>query len=279
MKRHEPISCSIGILTFNNEATLPKALETVKDFADIVVCDGGSTDSTLEIAHSYGATIISQDSKFKLPNNTIRDYSGVRNQTLDVAKYKWFFALDSDEYLSEDIIIEIRSIVQNDDEVPTAYWVPRKYVFNDIIIECATTYPSRQMRFFHRDAVSHFIKELHERIKVKEGAPVATLKEYMLVPMRDSITAVRKKWRHYAEIEATRPEHINLWSVCKVIYGNVKISTLFILRYIRNYFFCRGARIPFVYEFERHVYHLQIIIAFVKRMLRERTTFRCKKPN
>lgn len=273
METPQSIPCSVGILTFNNEATIRRALETIKDFDDIVVCDGGSTDRTLEIARSYGATIIKQDVRFKLPNNTIRDYSGVRNQTLDAARHKWFFFLDSDEYLSDDIVAEIRSIASDSHATPAAYWAPRKYVLNGVIIKCATTYPNRQMRFFHRDATERFIKEVHERIKVKEDAVVLALKEHMLVPMCEDISEVRKKWRYYAGLEARRPEHINIWLVCKVVYGNIKISTLFILRYIRNLFFCRGPRVPFAHEMERHMYHIQIISAFAKRMIRERTMF------
>lgn len=267
------IPCSVAILTFNNEATVSRALESVKDFDDIIVCDGGSTDRTLKIANSYGAMIISQDGAYKFPNNKIRDYSGVRNQTLNAAKYKWFFFLDSDEYLTQEIVAEVKSVVSDKQTPPAAYWVPRKYVLNGEVIRCATTYPNRQMRFFHRGATERFIKEVHERIKVKDGATVLMLKEHMLVPMCDSIAEVRKKWRYYADLEATRPNVINLWLVCKVIYGNVKISTLFILRYIRNVFFCRGPRVPFVHEMERHVYHIQIISAFLKRMISERTTF------
>lgn len=272
------IPCSVAILTFNNEATVSRALESAKDFDDIIVCDGGSTDRTLEIARSYGATIIHQDTQFKFHNNKIRDYSGVRNQTLAAAKHKWFFFLDSDEYLTPEIVAEITSIVLDKRAMPAACWVPRKYVLKGTIIKCATTYPNRQMRFFHRDATERFIKEVHERIKVKDGAPVLSLKKYMLVPMCDSIVEVRKKWQYYANLESTRPEIINIWLVCKVIYGNVKISTLFILRYIRNLFFCRGPRVPFVHEMERHVYHIQIIFAFIKRMRLERTAFRRKTP-
>lgn len=278
MKTPQIIPCSVAILTFNNEATVSRALESAKNFDDIIVCDGGSTDRTLEIARLYGATIINQDTQFKLPNNKIRDYSGVRNQTLNTAKHKWFFFLDSDEYLTQEIVAEIKSIVSDKQTPPVAYWVPRKYVLNGEVIRCATTYPNRQMRFFHRDATERFIKEVHERIKVKDGAPILSLKEYMLVPMCDSIAEVRKKWQYYANLESTRPDIINLWLVCKVIYGNAKISTLFILRYIRNLFFCRGPRVPFVHEMERHVYHIQIISAFLKRMIFERTAFQRRIP-
>ena len=40
----EKINCSVGILTFNSEETLLKCLESVSDFSEIIICDGGNTD-------------------------------------------------------------------------------------------------------------------------------------------------------------------------------------------------------------------------------------------
>ena len=40
------IPCTVGIITHNNEATIERALESVKEFAEIIVCDGASTEKT-----------------------------------------------------------------------------------------------------------------------------------------------------------------------------------------------------------------------------------------
>ena len=65
------IHATVGILTFNSAQTLERALESVKDLAEIIICDGGSTDATREIALKYGARIIDQDKKFKNPNGSL----------------------------------------------------------------------------------------------------------------------------------------------------------------------------------------------------------------
>ena len=44
------IKCSIGILTLNCEDTLARCLENLRDFDEIIVCDGNSTDKTIGIA-------------------------------------------------------------------------------------------------------------------------------------------------------------------------------------------------------------------------------------
>jgi glycosyltransferase involved in cell wall biosynthesis len=101
------IPATLTVLTKNSGKTLEKALESAKDFDDIIVCDGGSTDNTLDIARRFGANIISQD-KALLENGKIFDYAGVRNQTFDAAKHNWIFWLDSDEFASYELVAAIQ---------------------------------------------------------------------------------------------------------------------------------------------------------------------------
>jgi len=60
MPSDKKIPASVGILTLNSGKTLRRALNSLTDFAEIIVCDGNSTDDTLEIAREYGAKIIRQ---------------------------------------------------------------------------------------------------------------------------------------------------------------------------------------------------------------------------
>lgn len=261
---NEKINCSVGILTFNNANVIRSALESVRDFSQIIICDGGSTDGTVETAKNFGCTIISQDGKFKRPDGKIADFSGVRNQTLDAALYGWFFYLDSDEILSPDLIDEIKYVIKKDK--PGAYWVPRKYVIEGKIIDCAATYPSRQMRLFHRDTVNRFIKTIHERIEVKKDAHVSYLKNFMLIPMTTDILAIQKKWDYYIDLEEERAGDITLRRWIIICAGNLKVSTLYIFRFFRNLFFCGGNRMPARLEFQRHLYNMSVCRRFLKRV-------------
>lgn len=68
MKDHT-LSLSIVIPTFNNEVDLPTCLASIKkqDYnqkkIEILVCDGGSTDKTKEIAKKYGCQILENKKK------------------------------------------------------------------------------------------------------------------------------------------------------------------------------------------------------------------------
>src|SRR5258706_210174 len=97
------IPVSVGILTFNSARTLERALRSVSECEDIIVCDGGSKDETRAIAEKYGARIVEQNRAFKRADGRLADYSGARNQCLAAAKRRWFFYIDSDEEASPEL--------------------------------------------------------------------------------------------------------------------------------------------------------------------------------
>ncbi len=249
------IKCTVGILTFNSEKTIKAALESVADFAEVVICDGGSVDETLSLARAFGAKVIVQAPEFKGDGNRLIDFSGVRNQMLSAASYPWFFYIDSDELMTPELEGEIASIISSGHPA-AVFWVPRKYRLLEEVIDCAATYPTKQMRFFHKDAVLGFVKTIHERIEVKKGAPVFTLNNFMLVPFNPNPAFHRSKWEHYIELEASRRGRISFWAWLMVCAANFKISVLYLFRYVRNLFFCRGKKMPWRLEWERHMYHL-----------------------
>lgn len=265
MEAHK-IQCTVGILSFNSAGTLKETLESVRNFAEIIICDGGSTDETLSLARAFGARVVVQAPEFKGEGNKIADFSGVRNQMLAVASNPWFFYLDSDELMTPALEFEIARLISSGHPA-AAFWVPRRYVLNGIIIDCAATYPTRQIRFFHRDAVNSFIKTIHERIEMKSGAAVLRLSNFMQVPIDPNPSFHRAKWNHYIELEAVRRGRISLLGWLMVCAENFKISSLYLFRYFLNIFLCRGKRLPWRLEWERHVYHINICWRFWKLMV------------
>ena len=166
------IPCSVGILTFNSAATLPRALESVKMCDDIIICDGGSTDDTLAIARSYGCRIIAQDAEFKNADGTLKNYAGVRNQCVDAAKKPWFLYIDSDESASPELMRELASIAAQDDQT-AAYRIPVRFIVMGRRIDYASNYPGYQYRVLRTDRGTRFVKPVHEQ--PPQFAPGATL--------------------------------------------------------------------------------------------------------
>jgi glycosyltransferase involved in cell wall biosynthesis len=259
------IPATLTVLTKNNAKTLEKTLESSKDFDDIVVCDGGSTDATLDIAKRYGANIITQDPKF-LEDGKIFDFGGVRNQTYMAARHNWIFWLDSDEVAGPELIQTIREVIRERGENGEgAFWVNRKYVLSGTIIDCASTYPNRQMRFFAKNSTEQFIKRVHERIKLKPGVKAEILnKGFMYLPTEDDIPEIRRKWDYQIAVAVEQAGELTLWQFIHACFDNAKISTLWFLRMIRNYLFCPGTKMPFRFEMERHRFHIKLLQAMWK---------------
>ncbi|RJQ34461.1 glycosyltransferase family 2 protein [Candidatus Parcubacteria bacterium] len=258
------IPCSVAILTRNSAETLERALLSVKDFSDVLICDGGSTDATVDIASRYGARIIRQDGAFLYEDGRIADYGGVRNQCLRAAKESWFFYLDSDEYIDAGLAAEIAQVVRGE---KAAYWIPRRYVFKGTVITCSTGYPNQQMRLFHIDAVHGFIKRVHERIQLKDGTPVFWLRNYMYVPVGDDIADVRAKWNRYIALEEVRQPHITMRKALDLFLHEGAIGLRFFVRWLRL-IFCRKTRMPLKNEFMRVWYQWQLIKSVARRTLR-----------
>jgi tetratricopeptide (TPR) repeat protein len=85
---------SLCMIVKDEEAMLPRCLGAVAEFVDeLIVVDTGSTDRTVEIAQSFGATI--------LHHAWDGDFSAARNVGLDAATSDWLMYLDADEVLVE----------------------------------------------------------------------------------------------------------------------------------------------------------------------------------
>ncbi|MEK7201359.1 MAG: glycosyltransferase family 2 protein [Patescibacteria group bacterium] len=253
--RHATIACTVAVLTRNSAQTLACALESVRDFAEIIVCDSGSTDETLAIAHTYGARVISQDPQFLEPDGRIKNFAGVRNQTLSAATNVWFLFLDSDEYLGQELREEVARVTEGE---PGAFWIPRKYEHKGVIIDCSVAYPSQQMRLFHLSVAHTFIKEVHEKIELKKGIVPGWLNAAMIVPVPDTVEELRAKWRRYIEIERTRrtPTSVHAWIVPAL--KDVGIGARYALR-LCILLFCRGTRLPVSYEWARVWYQCLLL--------------------
>lgn len=86
---------SACMIVKNEEKNLPGCLDSIKDWVDeIVIVDTGSTDKTIEIAKSYGATVYEQPWQ--------DDFSFHRNFSMSKATKEWIFIIDADETVPDE---------------------------------------------------------------------------------------------------------------------------------------------------------------------------------
>ncbi|HYC83415.1 MAG TPA: glycosyltransferase [Candidatus Paceibacterota bacterium] len=158
------IPCTVGILTLNSADGLPACLESLKDFAEIVVCDGNSTDQTVEIAKKYGARVIKQYESDRPNLPCIKDKAGVREKNMAAASYDWYFFMDADDTLSPEAAEEIRKIVSDRNPDAMIYRMPTRIFINNREIKHEATYPSFQIRLVNRTIDPHFKGRVHDRL-------------------------------------------------------------------------------------------------------------------
>lgn len=100
----EELDISVIILTYNEEIHIRRCIENVHSFVkDIFIIDSYSTDKTLQIASEYEKVTILQN---KWENNYAKQFNwGVKNADIST---QWVFRLDADEYLTDELINELK---------------------------------------------------------------------------------------------------------------------------------------------------------------------------
>jgi glycosyltransferase involved in cell wall biosynthesis len=101
------MSCSVAILTLDEEQNLPRLLATLGWCDDIVVIDSGSRDATVEIARSAGARVVER---------RLDTWDAQGNFMLHEVEYRhpWLYYSDADEELPPDLIAEIADVTSAD---------------------------------------------------------------------------------------------------------------------------------------------------------------------
>lgn len=106
---------TIGIPVFNQQEYLADAIESALDQtvkAEVIVCNDGSTDHSLEVAKSY------EKHGVKVINQVNKGLASARNTLIMNMKGDYFLPLDADDILLEQCVERIeQSISQNHSDV------------------------------------------------------------------------------------------------------------------------------------------------------------------
>ncbi len=266
MNDNKPIPCSVVIPTHNSAKELPILLESVKDFSDVAICDGWSRDETRGVAERYGVRVEMQDKRYLREDGSIKDFSGIRNQCTDIAREAWVLNIDTGDYLKDDFKNELRRVIASG--AVGAYWLNRIYVVRGVEIDCASTYPSRQVRLYHKDAIEGWIKPIHERVVPKKGITMPVFPANLYTPLPDDVEDLKEKWRGYIALEAARRTNLSLRLWLRLAWRESLIAGLFLFRLLRTRLFCRGTKLPLAHELARQWYQAALLRALFGRIRR-----------
>jgi len=128
------------MIAMNEEANLPRTLESVKWADEIVIVDSGSRDRTIEIAKSFGA---------KTSYHQFGGHGEQKNVALDLCMSEWTLLLDADEVMTPELQREIQELLVGEPKYD-AYWIPRLNLYFGKWIRHGGFYPDRKLRLFKR---------------------------------------------------------------------------------------------------------------------------------
>ena len=157
------VMLSVALAVYNEEENLGACLETIKDIADeIVIVDGTSSDRTVEIAKSYGATVIVEENRTNFHIN--------KQHAIDACHGAWILQLDADERVSSMLGKEIRGIVDGDQTgKPAAYYLRRRNYFLGRWMTKGGMYPDPVIRLFQKGKARLPQANIHELMTVDGG--------------------------------------------------------------------------------------------------------------
>lgn len=199
------INATIGILTLNSSKTIFRCLNNLTSFDEIIILDGGSIDSTLEIAKKFNCRIISQKKNFKFPNKRIKNFSQARNLILERAKHDLILMIDSDEVLHKNQLNKIDFLSKSKIMKKRYYCflMPRVPVLKNSEYKVTSLFPNFQPRLIYKSNVKKYIKDVHEKpIPINHKLKQLKLKDnYINFSVDLTDIQIKKKLEYYFLIE------------------------------------------------------------------------------
>ena len=136
----------------DEEQNLPRALKSAAPWVDeIILVDTGSTDTTVEIAESFGAKVHLHPWQ--------NDFSLHRNQALSYATGDWCLQLDADEELDQATAPLIRHLIS--DGKADGFWLE---MYNVIAGQPGSL--SYLLRMFRNQPGVEYFQRMHNQLKV-----------------------------------------------------------------------------------------------------------------
>jgi glycosyltransferase involved in cell wall biosynthesis len=151
-------SLSVILITKNEDHNIRDCLSTIVWAEEVIVVDGGSTDTTVSRAREF------TDKVFVRP---WEGYGAAKNFALAQATNDWVLWLDADERVTDQLKDEIKHVLEVDDGAVAAYSMPRRANFlGRWILHCGW-YPGRVTRLFRRSSGRFTEARVHERLEIQ----------------------------------------------------------------------------------------------------------------
>ena len=182
------------VLTLNEERHLARCLSSLRDVVDhVVVADCFSTDRTLDIAREFRATVVQ-----KRWINHATQFNWALTQLDD--ETEWVMRMDADEYLTPELLEEIRRrLPQLASDVDGVY-LGRRIAFQGRLIRYGGLFPVRVLRIFRYGRGQCENRWMDEHIKVP--GPTVEFQGELVDSNLNTLSWWIEKHNNYASREA-----------------------------------------------------------------------------
>lgn len=210
---------SVVIITYNEEANIARCIQSVKDIADeVVVVDSYSTDQTPTISQSLGAKVI---------QHPFAGHIEQKNFAITQASHPFILSLDADEWLSPELVSEIREIKTK----PEA----DGYIFNRLNNYCGkwirhgAWYPDKKLRLWDSTKGKWQGMNPHDEFKMVSEAHIEYVPMDLFHQSYRTITEHINKTDYFSDLAA----QAYLKNNKKSTYFKIYASPVF--RFLRDY--------------------------------------------
>ncbi len=198
-------SISVTILTKNSAAYLKEVLQPLNQFDEVLICDTGSQDDTVNIAMQFPNVTV-----YKLP---FAGFGPTHNLASNLARNDWILSIDSDEVVTAELAQEIGELNLKPGSV---YSFPRHNEYKGKWIKWCGWYPDRQVRLYNRKETSFTDVQVHESIQIDHLCEVklkSPLRHYSYAKISDFLT----KMQSYSDLFALQNQGKKSSSIFKAI--------------------------------------------------------------
>jgi glycosyltransferase involved in cell wall biosynthesis len=155
-----------AVLIVKNELrNLQLTLPQLRFCDEIVIVDSGSTDGTVEYARAQGARVLH------------RDFDGYGSQKafgVNAASHDWIFNVDADEFVPEEMAIEIRELIQDSKRNLNGFYIRSQLVFMGRAFWIGRESAVRVLRVFKKSEGNFDQTSVHERVQIRLNQRVHT---------------------------------------------------------------------------------------------------------
>jgi len=191
-KKKENVSVAAVIITKNEEANLPRCLNSLGWVDEIILVDSLSVDRTCEIARQFGAKVF---------QNLFHGYGPTKAYGVEKVSCDWILSVDADEEICPQLAVEIKAAINSKANI-SGYYIPRRTYFLGRWIKHSKWSPDYVLRLFRRSSGNFDQSEVHEEVIV-EGK-TAYLKNIMLHHSYPSGLKYREKMERYSKLGAEK---------------------------------------------------------------------------